>query len=276
MSERVATDPRISRRRRGIEKARRRRALSWLGTCAAAGALAYGAFFSPLLDVRGIEVVGAKHVAASDIEAAARVEGDNLLLLSTGAVTERVESLPWVARAKVDRRLPGTVRIKVEERAAAVALDLAGRRWTVDAKGNVLQRGAVEGLAVVAGLDPAELAAGERVSSPEALAALAVWRSLRGLQDDVQVIFAPTTERISLSLAEGTTVRYGAAETLRAKRAVLRVLLTRLRAEGKVAEYVDVRVPANPAVGPPVSAPITTPTTGVTSVQPSPAPTATD
>lgn len=275
MSERVATDPRISRRRRGIEKARRRRALGWLGFCAATGALVYGAFFSPLLDVRGVEVVGAKHVDVSEIEAAARVAGDNLLLLSTGAVSERVESLPWVASAKVDRRLPGTVRIKIEERDAAIALDLSGERWTVDARGHVLQSGAVEGLPVVAGLHETGLEEGGRVSSPDALAALEVWRSLRGLREDVQAIFAPTTERISLSLVGGTTVRYGAAEGLRAKRAVLRVLLARLRSEGRVVEYVDVRVPANPAVGPPVASPVAGATPAVTA-QPTPAPTTTD
>jgi cell division protein FtsQ len=275
VSERVATDPRISRRRRGIEKARRRRALGWLGTCGATAALVYGAFFSPLLNVRGVEVVGAKHVDASDIEAVARVTGDNLLLLSTGAVSERVESLPWVAQAKVDRRLPGTVRIKIEERDAAIALDLSGERWTVDARGNVLQSGAVEGLPVVAGLQEAGLEEGDRVSSPDALAALEVWRSLRGLREDVQAIFAPTTERISLSLVGGTTVRYGAAESLRAKRAVLRVLLARLRAEGKLVEYVDVRVPANPAVGPALVSPAATATPALTG-QPTPAPSATD
>ena len=275
MSERIATDPRISRRRRGIEKARRRRALGWLGTCGAAAAIAYGAFFSPLLDVRGIEVVGAKHVDATDIETVAGVGGDNLLLLSTGAVTQRVETLPWVAQAKVDRRLPGTVRIKIEERDAAVALDVSGDRWTVDARGHVLQSGALEGLPLIAGLHAAGLEPGERVSSPDALAALAVWRSLRGLQDDVQAIFAPTTERISLSLEGGTTVRYGAAENLRAKRAVLRVLLTRLRAEGTVVEYVDVRVPASPAVGPPVTGVVGSDTAAAT-VQPTPAPTTTD
>jgi len=276
MSERVATDPRISRRRRGIEKARRRRALGWFGACTGAAALAYGAFFSPLLDVRGIDVVGAKHVSATEVEAAARVEGDNLLLLSTGAVAERVENLPWVASAKVDRRLPGTVRIKIEERSAAVALDGTGGRWTVDATGYVLQKGADQRLPVVAGVDVSSLAAGEKVSSSAALAALEVWRSLRGLRADVQAIFAPTTERISLSLTGGTTVRYGSAETLRAKRAVLRVLLARLRAEGKVAAYVDIRVPANPAVGPPVAAPAQGAASGAPAPQPTSTPVAGD
>lgn len=273
MSERIATDPRISRRRRAIERTRRRRALGWLGTVAGAAALTYGAFFSPLLNVRAVEVVGAKHVSAADVEAVADVEGDNLLLLSAGAVTERVEDLPWVERAKVDRRLPGTVRIKIDEREAAVALDLSGQRWTVDAKGNVLERGAAEGLPVVAGVHATRLEAGERVTSPEALAALAVWRSLRGLQGDVQAIFAPTTERISLALESGTIVRYGAAETLPSKRAVLRVLLARLRAEGTVPEYVDIRVPASPAVGPPVTGPTTAVTPTETTTQPTPAPT---
>jgi cell division protein FtsQ len=273
VSDRVATDPRISRRRRAIERTRRRRAFGWLGTCAAAALVAYGAFFSPLLDVRGVDVVGTKNVAVSEVEGAADVDGDNLLLLSTDAVRERIEELPWVATAKVDRRLPGTVRIKIEERSAAVALDLASGRWIVDAKGHILERGGSPALPAIAGLHMDGLTPGERVASSEALAALSVWRSLRGIQNDVQAIFAPTTERISLSLTGGTTVRYGAAEGLRAKRAVLRVLLARIRADGTIPEYVDVRVPANPAVGPPLTAPVTAATpTGTT---PTPAPTAT-
>jgi cell division protein FtsQ len=201
--------------------------------------------------------VGAKHVSVADVEAAAAIEGENLLLVSADEVTARVERLPWVAAAKVDRRLPGTVRIKIDERAAAIALDLSGRRWTLDPRGHVLERGAESRLPVVVGVPASEPVAGERVTSPEALAALTVWRSLRALRADVQVIFAPSIERISLSLTGGTTVRYGAAEAVRAKRAVLRVLLARLRGEGTVPEYVDVRVPANPAVGPPL---VTAPT----------------
>lgn len=268
MSERVATDPRISRRRRGIERARRRRVLGWLGAIAIAATVGYVAFFSPLLDVRGVEVVGAKHVVLAEVESAAGVSGSNLLLLSTGAVAERIEELPWVASAKVERRLPGTVRIKIDERDAAVALDLGGEKWTLDPEGHVLERGASEGLPVVAGLTAGTLTPGAKVTAPEAVAALEVWRSLRGLRSEVQAIFAPTTERISLSLRAGTIVRYGAAEAVKAKRAVLRVLLARLRAEGTVVEYVDVRVPANPAVGPPVvtatSTPAPTPTASVT------------
>jgi cell division septal protein FtsQ len=63
-------------------------------------------------------------------------------------------------------------------------------------------------------------------------------------------VFAPTVERITFSLREGTSVRYGAAEQIRDKNEVLQVLLRRLDDEGRTAAYIDVRVPTSPAVAP--------------------------
>ena len=76
-------------------------------------------------------------------------------------------------------------------------------------------------------------------------------------------IFAPTVERLTLSLEDGTLVRYGAAESLAAKNEVLLSLLAELAREGTQAAYIDVRVPTSPAVS-------TSPFAGVTSPPPDP------
>jgi len=214
---RARTDPRFTRRRRAVERLRRRKVLVRAAVVGALGAGAWVALWSPLLDVRDVQVVGAVRTRTADVVAASGVRGgENLLLLSTENVARGARALPWVADVDVDRMLPGTVRIKIEERDPAFVLSLGAARWTLDAGGNVLSAGeAGRGLPVLAG---------------------------------VQGVFAPTLERISLKLTDGTIVRYGAAEDIADKNAVLAAVLKRIRAEGLPAAYVDVRVPSAPAI----------------------------
>jgi cell division protein FtsQ len=248
---RVATHPRFTRRRRAVARSRQRRLLVRASVAFGLIAAVWAAFFSPLLRVRAIDVVGAEHTASRDVVAAAELTGsDNLLLLSSDEVVAGVAALPWIRSAEVDRMLPGTVRIRVEERRPSLVLSLGAARWTVDSTGRVLESGeSTPGLPVLAGIQVGTVAPGVDLKTAEARGALQVWRSLpAAMKKDVEAIFAPTIERTTLALAGGTQVRYGAAEDVAAKNEVLRALLAQLAAEGDVANYIDVRVPSRPAM----------------------------
>lgn len=268
---RIPTDPRISRRRKAVARSKRRR--MWIGMTAslAIAALIWGMFWSPLLVVRDVRVVGNEHTHVDDVASVAGLDaaGRNLLLLATGEVEDKIETLPWVAKAEIDRMLPGTVRVKITERVPALILSLGAARWTLDAQGYVLASGAQgKNLPVLAGVEVGSVEPGVRLQTSEALAALEVMRALpRSVRDQVAGIFAPTIERITLSLSSGTAVRYGAAEGMGAKNEVLKALLARLRSEGRRAAYIDVRVPTSPAVS---DAPPASPDGGAT---PTPTPT---
>jgi cell division protein FtsQ len=269
---RVATDPRITRRRQAVARLHWRRLVTRLACIAALGALAWVLFASPILTVRTVQVVGGRHTGPRDVAAVADLSGDeNLLLLSTGEVARDTARLPWVARASVDRKLPGTIRVAIRERSPAVVLATNGERWLAGPRGHVLARGHRDALPLLADTDLGRLRPGTRVEAAEVSAALAVLRALPArLRSRVEAVFAPTRERITLSLlstpptpgpAPGPApvrvlVRVGAAEALRAKASVLRALLRRMAAEQISASYVDVRVPSSPALGPvPGSAP---------------------
>lgn len=260
---RVRTDPRISRRKKAVARTKRRRVIGSSLGVVVVGAAIWGAFWSPLLDVRTVQVAGAKQTAAADVRnAAALGTDDNLLLLSTGAVATRVEELPWVKDASVHRRLPGTVRVKIHERHPALVVTVAAGSWTVDGSGHVLQEGAPpKTLPTLTGAALTALEPGERVEADEVRSGLAVWRALpRGVKADVASVVAASPERIALALRDGTIVRYGGAERLGAKNKVLMALMARLAAEGRTATYLDVSVPSTPAVGPaPEASPAPTP-----------------
>lgn len=248
---RVQTDPRISRRRRAVARSRRRR-LFLAGTVAVALSVAlWAAFWSPLLQVRAVTLGGARHVTSSDVARVAGIDGsDNLLLLSTKEIAARAESLPWVKRALVERKLPGTVKLSLVERRPAVALSLGAARWLVDASGHVIAPAERDvALPSLAGVEVGEIEPGARLDAAEARSALRTLRSLPpGLRRRVVAVFAPTIQRITLSLDDGTQVRYGAATRRRAKNAVVTALLERVGDQGQPPSYIDVRVPTNPAI----------------------------
>lgn len=277
VQSRVRTDPRISRRRRSVARGKRRRwAIAGISVAGVAVCV-WAAFWSPLLAVRHVRVVGGEHTSARDIaEAASLSTDDNLLLVSTTEIAERTESLPWVMDAQVDRKLPGTIVVHVEERRPAMVLSLGTGGWTVDRAGHVLGRsGTSHELPILSGFDPGPVRPGTRLTLPQARAALKVWRTLpRGLASRVVAVFAPTATRISLTLDTSTTVRYGSASATTAKNAVLKALLAR-HGQGSAPAYIDVRVPESPAVS---SAPVAgaTPSPGaspsVAPAHPSPSP----
>ncbi|HET7482498.1 MAG TPA: FtsQ-type POTRA domain-containing protein [Actinomycetota bacterium] len=278
--ERVKTDPRISRRRRTIARLRRRRSLA---LAIAAGTVALSiwvALFSPVLHVGRIQVLGAHHVSRVQVQRAAAISHDtNLLLLSTTDVQRRVEGVPWVESARVERKLPGTVSIRIEERHPAMVLTLATSSWVLDDRGRVLQAATSKtDLPTIGGVEMDAPKPGDVIDDLAVAGGLRVWRSLpKEVQKKVDAILSPTTERISLALGQ-TVIRYGAAEHFRAKVAVLKALLARLGARGITPSYIDISVPTNPAVGPPATAaPPTTSTapTPAPTVAPSPTPTPT-
>lgn len=252
---RVQTDPRIRRRRNDVARGKRRKVLTVVVSIAVVALLVWAAFWSPLLSVRDVKLTGARHTTAEEVAAAAGLgPDDNLLLVSAGDVVAAARKLPWVADAEVERRLPGTVKVRVVERKPALVVSLGtSAHWTIDAHGHVLSTGQAEpGLPVIGGVEVGDIKPGAKLDAPVIAEVLATWRSLpKRLGADVQAIFATSLERISFTLTDGTQVRYGAAERLDAKNEVLVALRKQLAEEGRLTSYIDVRVPTSPAVGPP-------------------------
>ncbi|MFN2488233.1 MAG: cell division protein FtsQ/DivIB [Actinomycetota bacterium] len=250
--ERFVTDPRLSRRRKAVQRSRRRRAMARSVVVASIAVLVWAAFWSPLLSVRAVKVLGARHTTAGDVGSVAGLDpSDNLLLLSTSDVARRVSLLPWVKDVRVERMLPGTVKVSVTERRPSLTLETGAGRWAIDARGRVLTRGgaAPGGLPVLTAFEGAGIEPGSRLVAGPAASGLKAYRGLAPfLRRRVIGIFAPTVERVSFSLESGLLVRFGAAERVAAKNRVLRALLTRIESHGSSAAYIDVRVPESPAI----------------------------
>lgn len=254
--------PRMSRRRQSVARLRRKRIVIGLVLVVGVAVLVWAVFLSSLLVVMDVRVRGARRTGRAAVHSKASVAvGKNLLLLSTARVEALVEELPWVGGARVDRKLPGTIRVFVSERRPSLVAALGGEPWLIDSYGHLLLPAlGNEQVPVLSGWVEPGLSQGGVLAGGNARDALKVWRSLpEALRGQLVGVFAPSMERITLFLRDDTQVRYGSARNLDDKHKVLRAVLARLRNEGRTVAYIDVRAPSNPAVSeaPVVSPPAT-------------------
>lgn len=211
------------------------------------GSAAWGVTHSRIFALRSLTISGNVHVSAAEV---ARVAGldprTNVLWLSSGAVTGRLKSDPWIRDVRVSRTLPSAVSVTVVER-TPVAI-LAGSRLLVSSDGVVLgPADATTRLPVIEGPRGHVGSAG----LPSDLPALRVAASLpKDLATKLLRVGSSPSGDLALTLRDGTKVVFGDAEQAQAKAAALQALLRWMGRTGIRPAYIDVSVPMAPAVLP--------------------------
>jgi len=89
--------------------------------------------------VRNVLVEGRVETKSGDILAALKAErGAPLLDIDVAAAKARLEGLPWIKSAEVERQLPATLRVKVEQRKPFALWQLGQRLSVIDREGVVI------------------------------------------------------------------------------------------------------------------------------------------
>lgn len=220
----------------------------------AAAGLAFGgarAWRSSYLELRTVEVEGNRRVSTDELVRASGLHrGVHLLRMSTEGTARKVESHPWIAKARVERIIPSTVRITVTERSAAAVVAIGPRTYLADREGVVLEEGTAP-LVAILDLPRGEARPGDRLSLPQFEAALDVAGRLPpDLRARLSSVRASSLDRIILELQGGISVLYGVNEQVEDKNFAIRALLADAGADGRQIAWIDVRVPSRPAVRP--------------------------
>ena len=91
------------------------------------------------LVVGDIEVEGRETTDTATIMAAlSAARGTPILAVSPSRAKEKLESLPWVRSAAIERRLPGTLMVRLVERHPLAVWQHAGRQELIDREGAVI------------------------------------------------------------------------------------------------------------------------------------------
>ncbi|MFT5563347.1 MAG: cell division septal protein FtsQ [Myxococcota bacterium] len=248
-----AVNDRIAARRAAVRGARRRRRLRRTILASTALVLLVGGWLlerSSLVALATAEVTGVQRLTADEVRATGGVAlGTSVLRLRPSHIEDRIQALPMVERAVVERAGSLGLRIEIVEVAPALTAIFGEEPWLVSEDGLVLGRGDAPGTphVFIPGRAPAE---GERVATRQALAtAHAVLLSLPGpiavLVDSARAV---TSVSIELDLKSGVVVRWGDGDRADEKARALGAVLEDL--DGLVVTAIDVRAPAAPTVTP--------------------------
>ena len=138
-----------------------------------------------LFPVRRCTAEGTPRYTAQQLSEAMGITGEkmNLFAADKAALARKAHAaLPWIHIVKISRRLPGTLHLTVEERAAAFAQEQDGLWWVLTQDGVLLgQADAMpEGLMPITGAPLLRPAAGQRVK----------WRNAFTTPGDIDVLLA--------------------------------------------------------------------------------------
>lgn len=230
-------------RRRRRAASRKRRPVQAVLALAGVAVLAWVLWGSPLLAVRSVQVDGVTTLPAEQVrETAGLAEGTPLLRVDVSAARDRVAQLPQVDSVEVTRGWPSTVVITVVERTPIAVVGPPGRRSLVDARGvlfDTITGQAPEGVVPLDVADPGP-------EDPPTMAAIGALAALPDdVRDQIDGAAATSAEDVSLTLGDGTVVRWGTAEETDAKAAALTGVLEQIE-DGAIepAGTIDVSTPA--------------------------------
>lgn len=209
---------------------------------------AVGIYRSSFLAVDTVRTAGNNILSDAHIVALAEVPGDATLLnIKTDEIVSRLLSDPYIKEARVDRNLPATLVLRVEERAPVAAFELADATYLVDDEGYWLSAASAEQtatLAVVRDLPTLAFEPGARIDDASARNAIAIVNGLSPeLREITAYLNAPSVEKTEIITREGIAIFLGSSDQLAVKDEVARRILA--ENEGKVV-YINVRIVDRP------------------------------
>ena len=217
----------------------------------AAGAGAYlAARETSLFAVRAVEIAGAPSAVEAEVRRQlADAVGVSLLRVDTTELERRVESLPTVATASLDRAFPNTLRVVLRPERGVVVLRQRSAAWLASGWGRVIASVDARALprAPRVWLPAAEqVVVGETVSPQVQAATRAV--ALAGPRLAGAVPFVRLgPEELTLVLRSGFELRLGDGSDARLKLAVMRRVLAKIPPRARTrGGYIDVSLAGRP------------------------------
>ena len=236
--------------RRRVGRARARRTLAIISLVAIIGGLV-AVYLSPLLRVQDVEVTGAQTVRAEEVVSLAGLKGESLLTADLAAAESRIERLPAVRNAAIERAFPQTVRIVIEERTAWGVWQAGEARYVIDSGGVVLAGGIPpEGAPLIvntnaagAPLNPGDRVDGDAVTLAQAL----VEQVPAHLALNVSIVEWSTANGLAVTTDAGYRVVLGDSENMDYKLAVWKRIEEQIGREAMSGHVLDLRFGDRPS-----------------------------
>lgn len=197
-----------------------------------------------------VEVHGTDRVDAIVVASLADLDGDLILTADLDAAAARVRTHPLIKSAQVERELPGTVRITIEERQPWGIWEQAGVLYTIDRDGYVLGSFPPDlDLPVIRSTAQAPLEQGSRVDRTAVDAAAQLYELLPETLDvTVSEVAYSEALGVQVTTGDGRTAVLGDASSIPYKLAAWAAVATEARVRGIDYTRVDLRFGDRPVL----------------------------
>ena len=234
----------------------RLRGLLVLGTVFSVMAIALGAglyyvYTSSLLRVKVAEVDGAVYTSPNELAAQAGLFNESLVTADLEAAAARVEQMPLVKDATVERQWPRTIRITVVERQPWGIWEQSGVAYTIDRDGIVMGTSiaAPANAPVIKSFEQGSRIQGEAVDQDAVEAAARIWTELPA-QLGVQVteVAFLADKGVQVTTSDGQVALLGDASGIEYKLAAWAAMARAADERGIVYRAIDLRFGNRPVL----------------------------
>lgn len=244
------------------EKKRRKRAgsLAWLWKLLlmlAALLLGFGLAQSSLFNIRTIEVNGLSHLERDAVIALSELQpGEHIYSANIKKAETMIATNIWVQQVDVERKLPNTIVINVQERVPAAAVTTPDGLYIVDSGGVLLaQQKLLDGLSVlvVSGISdmPEDAKLGGQLESRALNDALTV---IRQMSEEAAAVIAEidvtNTQKIVARTTYGVDIYLGDRSDFAVKFKLAMQIMAEEESRGRVEsiDYIDVSLTEQPVL----------------------------
>lgn len=204
--------------------------------------------------LQSVTIEGRDHIGKDELLTALQVErGMPVLALDRHVMATRLQQMPWLANATIERQLPGTLLVRITERQPLARWQYQNQLRVVDREGAPITGASIKDFADL----PLIVGAGAGERAYELLAALADYPAI---QKVMRAAICVGERRWDLQLEPGVMVRLPEGKEVEALKK-LSTLLNDPQILSREVQAVDLRLPDRMIIErPPSSIPATTKT----------------
>ncbi|MZP28967.1 FtsQ-type POTRA domain-containing protein [Heliobacterium undosum] len=219
---------------------------------------AYYFLHSPYFGVSQVTVTGVSLLKEEEIIRLSGIQpGESILRIDRDRVREQLRFHPQVEDATIQRNLPSTVRIEIQERKPVAVIGQAGSFALLDRQGILLRKlDSLYGipLPVITGVQaPLNVGPGQVVNADGLASGLKLCQEVPStLLARIGEIHVANSSRLILYTTDSIEVRFGPPEEIAAKSQVLLDILDQWMKNGSVPKlhYIDISSAKSPVVKP--------------------------
>ncbi|NLV76269.1 MAG: FtsQ-type POTRA domain-containing protein [Tissierellia bacterium] len=212
-------------------------------------------FKTDIFHIQNIQVIGNKKMTNDEIlKASTYMKGENIFKISKKRGEENLERLPYIKEAKVNRKLPKSIIIHVEEREEVAIIPYIGAFVYIDEEGNILsikEKIDQETLPQIFGIELVDVAPGENLFNGEKRQAYREFITLSkqsNLLKLMKYINLYDDNNIKIELIDGIKVAFGPLDNVKYKLSFLYEIIKDMEKKEVTVKQIFLNKGDNPIV----------------------------